>query len=79
MTNSSLLSVSVRSVTHVSALTVFSKNVAPGEKPKLEGVLEQRVTSFVVHILIGKMIDTLLVNDVEFLKTLEMHIEYILC
>ena len=60
--NVTLLSVSVRSVTHVSALTVFSKNVAPGEKPKLEGVLEQRVTSFLVHILIGNMSDTLLAN-----------------
>jgi hypothetical protein len=44
----------VRSVTHVSALTVFSKTHAPGEKPKLLEVKEQRVTNFLVHVLIGE-------------------------
>lgn len=44
----------VRSVTHVSALTVFSKTHAPGEKPKLLEVKEQRLTNFLVHVLIGK-------------------------
>ena len=43
----------VRSVTHVASLTVFQKNQAPGEKPKLDGVLEQRMTGVAVHILIG--------------------------
>ncbi|XP_064646030.1 band 3 anion transport protein-like isoform X3 [Lineus longissimus] len=43
----------VRSVTHVSALTVFSKTHAPGEKPKLLEVKEQRLTNFLVHVLIG--------------------------
>ena len=63
----------MRSVTHVSALTVFSKNVAPGEKPKLEGVLEQRVTSFLVHILIGTLnssnffpMDQMIFTDLNF-------------
>lgn len=44
----------VRSVAHTSALTVISKNHAPGEQPKLEKVIEQRVTNFGVHILVGK-------------------------
>ena len=44
----------VRSVTHVNSLTVWSKNQAPGEKPRLLRVKEQRVTSLVVSILVGK-------------------------
>lgn len=43
----------VRSVTHVSALSVMSKTHAPGESPKLEGVKEQRLTGLAVHIFIG--------------------------
>ncbi|XP_072047602.1 band 3 anion transport protein-like [Amphiura filiformis] len=42
----------VRSVTHVGALTVYSKG-APGEKPKLEMIREQRVTALIVALLIG--------------------------
>ena len=48
-----LCAATVRSVAHVSALTVFSRTHAPGEKPKLLGAQEQRVTGIVVHILIG--------------------------
>ena len=44
----------VRSVTHTGALTVFSKTHAPGEKPKLVRIHEQRVTAFMVNLLIGK-------------------------
>ncbi|XP_072047600.1 band 3 anion transport protein-like isoform X2 [Amphiura filiformis] len=43
----------VRSVTHTGALTVFSKTHAPGEKPKLVCVYEQRVTAFLVNLIIG--------------------------
>ncbi|RUS76859.1 hypothetical protein EGW08_015392, partial [Elysia chlorotica] len=43
----------VRTVAHVSALTVYSRTHAPGEKPQLLGVKEQRVTNFCVHLLIG--------------------------
>lgn len=43
----------VRSVAHVSALSVFSRTHAPGEKPKLVDVKEQRVTGVLVHIMIG--------------------------
>ena len=44
----------LRSISHISALSVWSRTVAPGEKAILLEVKEQRVTSFVVHILIGK-------------------------
>lgn len=43
----------VRSVTHVGALSIFSKSNAPGEKPHLEGIREQRVTAFLVNVMIG--------------------------
>ena len=43
----------VRSMTHVSALAVYSRTHAPGEKPKLLEVKEQRVTGLLVHIMIG--------------------------
>lgn len=49
-----LCSATVRSVAHVSALSVLSRTHAPGEKPKLTQVLEQRVTSFAVHVMIGE-------------------------
>lgn len=45
----------VRSVTHVGALSVFSKSHAPGEKPKLIKVIEQRITALFIHIVIGKL------------------------
>ncbi|CAG0879882.1 unnamed protein product [Darwinula stevensoni] len=43
----------VRAVSHVSALTIYSQNQAPGEKPKVVEIKEQRVTSLVVAILVG--------------------------
>ena len=43
-----------RSVTHVNALTVMSKATAPGEKPMIQEVKEQRVTGLVVSVLVGK-------------------------
>ncbi|KAL7637649.1 UNVERIFIED_CONTAM: hypothetical protein RMT77_012386 [Armadillidium vulgare] len=43
----------VRTITHMSALTVFSDKVAPGEPPKIVGCLEQRISSLTVSILIG--------------------------
>ncbi|XP_072307160.1 anion exchange protein 2b isoform X1 [Eucyclogobius newberryi] len=48
-----LVAATVRSVTHVNALTVMSKAVAPGDKPRIQEVKEQRVTSLLVAILIG--------------------------
>ena len=54
----------VRTVSHVSALSVYSRDHAPGEKPKLEEVKEQRVTAFFVHILIGKLLSHWPLDDV---------------
>lgn len=43
----------VRSVAHVSAVTVMSRTHAPGEKPHLIEVKEQRVSGLTVAILVG--------------------------
>ena len=51
-----LCGATVRSVTHLNALCVYSKTYAPGEKPKLEYVMEQRITGICVFILLGKRI-----------------------
>ncbi|XP_042192104.1 anion exchange protein 3 [Callorhinchus milii] len=48
-----LTAATVRSVTHVNALTVMSKAVAPGEKPRIEDVKEQRITGILVAGLVG--------------------------
>ncbi|GCC37738.1 hypothetical protein chiPu_0016244, partial [Chiloscyllium punctatum] len=47
-----LAAATVRTVTHVNALTVMSKSVAPGDKPKIQEVKEQRVTGLVVAVLV---------------------------
>lgn len=49
-----LTAATVRSVTHVNALTVMSKATAPGEKPMIQEVKEQRLTGLLVAILVGK-------------------------
>ena len=60
----------VRSVAHVSSLSVYSRTHAPGEKPVLEGVYEQRVTALCVHILICKFCTKLhLFLDMKMLKS----------
>ncbi|KAB7496236.1 Band 3 anion transport protein [Armadillidium nasatum] len=43
----------VRTISHMSALTVFSDKVAPGEPPKIVGCLEQRISNLTVSVLIG--------------------------
>nr|XP_014029991.1 unnamed protein product [Salmo salar] len=48
-----LTAATVRSVTHVNALTVMSKATAPGEKPVIQEVKEQRLTGLVVAVLVG--------------------------
>ncbi|KAG7330936.1 hypothetical protein KOW79_004905 [Hemibagrus wyckioides] len=51
-----LTAATVRSVTHVNALTVMSKATAPGEKPMIHEVKEQRLTGMCVSILVGMSI-----------------------
>ncbi|XP_037810200.1 anion exchange protein 3 isoform X5 [Lucilia sericata] len=43
----------VRSVAHVSALTIMSRTHAPGESPRIIDVKEQRVSGFFVALMIG--------------------------
>ncbi|XP_072930978.1 band 3 anion transport protein isoform X2 [Epargyreus clarus] len=43
----------VRSVSHVSALTVMSTTHAPGDKPYIVEVKEQRLTGLLVSLLVG--------------------------
>ncbi|XP_073975521.1 anion exchange protein Ae2 isoform X4 [Rhodnius prolixus] len=43
----------VRSVTHVSAVTVMSRTHAPGDKPHIIEVKEQRVSALCVSVLVG--------------------------
>ena len=40
----------------------MSTKQAPGEKPQIEGVREQRVTVFVVNACLGKMLNLYDVN-----------------
>ncbi|XP_017945571.1 anion exchange protein 3 isoform X2 [Xenopus tropicalis] len=47
-----LTATTVRSVTHINALTVMSKT-APGEKPRIAEVKEQRVTAVLISALVG--------------------------
>ncbi|XP_030283731.1 anion exchange protein 3 isoform X2 [Sparus aurata] len=49
-----LTAATVRSVTHVNALTVMSKATAPGEKPMIQEVKEQRLTGLLVAVLVGE-------------------------
>lgn len=49
-----LCSAPVRSLQHLQALSVFTKKHAPGEKPRLIKIHEQRVTNVVVHILVSE-------------------------
>lgn len=49
-----LCGAAVRSIVHTSALTVMSRTHAPGEKPHLIEVKEQRLSALVVSIFIGK-------------------------
>ncbi|XP_058831835.1 anion exchange protein 3 isoform X1 [Topomyia yanbarensis] len=43
----------VRSVTHVSAVTIMSRTHAPGESPHIIDVKEQRISGFIVSLMVG--------------------------
>ncbi|UJR15917.1 hypothetical protein I4U23_002838 [Adineta vaga] len=43
----------VLALTHVNALKIMSENSAPGEKPKFQGILEQRASALLMAILTG--------------------------
>nr|XP_022905719.1 anion exchange protein 2 isoform X2 [Onthophagus taurus] len=43
----------VRSIAHVAALTIMSRTHAPGEKPHIIEVKEQRVSGLIVSVLMG--------------------------
>ncbi|XP_063693014.1 anion exchange protein 3-like [Bolinopsis microptera] len=47
---------SVRTIEHIKTLTVYSKYSAPGEKPRVLYIHEQRVTIVLVHVLVGLFI-----------------------
>ncbi|XP_029429966.1 band 3 anion transport protein isoform X2 [Rhinatrema bivittatum] len=48
-----LSATTVRTVTHVNALTVMSKPTSPGEKVQIQYVIEQRISGLLVAILVG--------------------------
>ncbi|XP_075378778.1 band 3 anion transport protein [Mycteria americana] len=48
-----LSATTVRTITHANALTVMSKTSAPGEKAQILEVKEQRISGFLVAVLIG--------------------------
>ena len=43
----------VLSITHVNSLKRFEGATAPGEAPKFSGIYEQRLTGFLIFVLIG--------------------------
>lgn len=47
------------SIAHISSLSVMSSTHAPGEKPKLVEVKEQRVTNVLLNVMIGKSLQEL--------------------
>lgn len=48
-----LCAATVRSIAHVAALTIMSRTHAPGEKPHIIEVKEQRVSGLLVSVLMG--------------------------
>lgn len=51
-----LTAATVRSVTHVNALTVMRTAIAPGDKPQIQEVREQRVTGVLIASLVGESV-----------------------
>uniref|UniRef100_A0A8B9JG27 Solute carrier family 4 member 1a (Diego blood group) n=1 Tax=Astyanax mexicanus TaxID=7994 RepID=A0A8B9JG27_ASTMX len=64
-----LSAATVRSVTHVNALTVMTK----GPKPEIEKVLEQRISGILVAVLVGEFWCTIYFLDILNLKDFSMY------
>lgn len=43
----------VHSIAHLNSLSIFSNNHAPGTRPHVTRVIEQRVTNILIHLMIG--------------------------
>ena len=46
----------VRTVSHLGSLSVLTRTEAPGVKPRLDHIKDQRMTNFTVSLLIGKFV-----------------------
>ena len=46
----------IRTVSHVGSLTVLTSSLAPGVKPKLDHIKDQRITNFAISLLIGNVL-----------------------
>jgi len=57
----------LRTISHFNALSVWSTSHAPGERPFLIEVKEQRVTNIAIHVMTGKL------HCVFFLSTFPSH------
>lgn len=58
----------VLSISHVNSLKVESGCSAPGEQPKFLGIREQRVTGFMIFVLMGCSVFMTSVLKVKFVK-----------
>lgn len=43
----------VHSISHLNSLTIWNRRTAPGTRPTVKEVIEQRVTNILIHFLIG--------------------------
>ena len=63
----------VRSVSHLHALSVWSTSHAPGVKPHLVEVKEQRVTNITIHVLTGQSTRFKLLRDILVISPYNIH------
>lgn len=43
----------VHSISHLNSLTIWNRRTAPGTRPTVKNVIEQRVTNILIHFMIG--------------------------
>lgn len=58
----------VLSISHVNSLKVESGSSAPGAQPRFLGIREQRVTGFMIFVLMGCSVFMTSVLKVKFVK-----------